>query len=226
MPENHALFLDKRFVLKSPAPWKIGGEAILVIFKFKNTWVEEKGNLPKHLKDKFKGGLGCIILGNYTSTPVGPYRELLFIPGKFQKTKKQAITLAYSSTEASTQNGRSNWGIPTEIVQIHWDEEKKSDSVRISKSGKPVFSAEFESLPITFPVSTALFPLRICQTWNHLKYFTRLTGFGWAKLAKIKKLELNPALFPDIRGISPVMAIKIAPFQMRLPESTFRDDFI
>lgn len=226
MPENHSLILDKKFVLKSPAPWRLKGEGILLIFKFKQDWVEHKGNLPKHLRGKFKGGLGLILLVNYKETPVGPFREVLFIPGKFRKTKKQAITRILTDTEASAQNGRANWGIPKETLPIEWETRQNHDTVNVTKDGASIFSAEFESGGISIPFSTAFFPLRLCQTWNKLKYFTRLSGSGWGKLAKVKHLDLNPEYFPDIRGIAPILAMKVSPFLMRFPESTYRDDFI
>ncbi len=226
MPENHSLMSDKKFVLKSPAPWRLEGEGILLIFRFKSDWVENKGNLPKHLIGKFRGGLGLVLLANYQDTPVGPFREVLFIPGKFRKTKKQAITTIFTDTEVSTQNGRANWGMPKETLPIEWETTQNRDQVNVVKNGKTVFSAAFESAGISFPFSTALFPLRLCQTWNKLKYFSRLSGSGWGKLAKITQLDLDPDYFPDIRGIAPLLAIKVNPFFMRFPESTYRDDFI
>lgn len=33
---------------------------------------------------KFVGGIGAFILVNYTDSPVGPYKELVFVPGMYQ----------------------------------------------------------------------------------------------------------------------------------------------
>lgn len=226
MPENHSILLDKKFVLKSPPPWKLQGEGILLIFKFKEEWVEAEGILPKHLKGKFKGGLGFVMLVNYQHTPVGPYHELLFIPGKFRKTKKQAITKIYVDSEVSAKNGQVNWGIPKETLPFEWKKDGNTDRVRVIKDGATIFSAEFETGGIPFPVSTTFLPIRLCQTWNKLKYYTRPTGTGWGKLTKIKSLDLNPEFFPDIRGLSPIMAIKVNPFSIRFPEPTYRNEII
>lgn len=225
MPENHSILLEKTFVLKSPAPWKLKGEAIILIYKFKKEWIESQGNLPRHLIGKFNGGLGFVMLVNYENSPVGPYHEVLFIPGKFRKTKKLAITKIYTDSEVNTQNGRVNWGIPKETLPIEWEKEKKLDRVKVIKDGVAVFSAEFETGGISFPVSTALLPMRLCQTWNKVKYFTRPTGTGIGKLTKIKNLDLNPEYFPDIRGIKPLFAVKVYPFNMRFPEPTFHNEF-
>lgn len=226
MPENHSLILDKKYVLKSPAPWRLKGVGILLVYKLKREWVETYGNLPKHLKGKFKGGLGMLLLANYSESPVGPFHEILFIPGKFRKSRKQAVTRSFSDKEVSTQNLRSNWGIPTENVEIAWDTTPNQDRIRLAKNGDIFFSADFESGGLSFPLSTAFLPLRLCQTWNKLKYFTRLSGSGWGKLVKIKQLDLNPDLFPDIRGIHPLFAIKVNPFFIRFPKPTYREEHV
>ncbi len=88
MHENQLITKDLKLVLKSPPPWKLNGEAIILIFKFKKDWIEKFGLLPKHLKGRFKGGLGYVMLIKYEKSPVGPYHELLFLPGKFRKSKK------------------------------------------------------------------------------------------------------------------------------------------
>lgn len=226
MAKDPALIVDRKFVLKSTAPWRLKGQGILLIFKFSRDWVARKGHLPKHLKDKFKGGLGLILLTNYGDTPVGSFRELLFIPGKFRKTRKHAITTTITDTTVSAQNGLANWGIPKEVFPFNWETHRHYDRVSVIRDGSPIFSAEFETIGMTFPFSTAFFPLRICQTFNKMKYFTRLSGSGWGKIARVKSLEVNPAYFPDIRGITPLLAIKINSLLMRFPEPTYRNDLI
>jgi hypothetical protein len=59
-----------------------------------------------------------------------------------------------------------------------------------------------------------------------VKYYTKPYGSGWGKLAKVQKLELDPDFFPDIRGIKPLMAVKVKPFAIHFPEPTYGDEFI
>lgn len=226
MLEPRSLLLDKKFVLKSPAPWKLEGDGIMLIFKFKKDWVERDALLPKPLRGKFSGGLGMLLLTNHPESPVGAYRQLLFVPGKFRKKRKQAASHCFADTEASVQNLRANWGFPAKPSPIAWKSSPKRDWVSINQNDETIFSAEFETRGFSFPFSTALFPLRLCQTWNKLKFFTRLSGSGWGKLATVNKLELNPKFFPDIRGIAPLLAIRLSGFRLALPESTFRDEFV
>ncbi|KAH7138483.1 hypothetical protein B0J11DRAFT_421942 [Dendryphion nanum] len=91
--------------------------------------VEEVGYEGKE-RGEFKGGLGVVMIVRYTDTPVGPYDELLLIPGNFSvPTPTSAsttpptfslprsalrITRIYVSTSnaATVYNGRRNWNIP------------------------------------------------------------------------------------------------------------------
>lgn len=201
-----------------PAPWTLRGEGIILLFRFKKEWVTKAGNLPEHLEGKFKGGFGYVMLVDYQESPVGPYRELLFIPGKFGKEKLQAITTIFVDSEASTVNGRANWAIPKQTADFNWQKEKGLDKVEVSLNGKQVFRASIRSGGISFPMSTALLPIRLRQELEDQVLFTQPEGKGWGKLALIQDLEVDPQLFPDIRGIKPLLALKVSPFTLTFPK--------
>lgn len=62
----------------------------------------------------FKGGLGMIQVVRYSSTPVGPYEELVIIPGNFQVSggsqkgkARMRISRIYVSQKETTYNGTS-----------------------------------------------------------------------------------------------------------------------
>ena len=204
--------------LPVPAPWTLQGEGIVLLFHFKKDWVAQAGNLPAHLQGKFKGGFGYVMLVNYQESPVGPYKELLFIPGKFGEEKLQSITTIYVDSEASTANGRANWAIPKETAEFHWQKEKGIDQVEVSLNGQQVFRASIRSGGIPFPMSTALLPIRLRQELEGQVLFTQPEGKGWGKLARIQDVEVDPQLFPDIRGIKPLIALKVSPFTLTFPK--------
>ena len=65
----------------------------------------------------------AIQLYRYKTSPVGPYDELMFIPGWFDTKVRDAqgrlrtvqaprITRIYVSTEATCLRGRQNWNVP------------------------------------------------------------------------------------------------------------------
>jgi hypothetical protein len=70
------------------------------------------------------GGLGMIQVIRYTESPVGPYDELVVVPGGFEwedakKTKKRnvRVTRIYVSQKATCWNGRkSEFGFYSSLV--------------------------------------------------------------------------------------------------------------
>lgn len=68
---------------------------------------------------KFLGGLGMVQVIRYTDTPVGPYDELLIVPGSFsyrvgtsgggvKEKENQRVTRIYVSQKETCWNGRTS----------------------------------------------------------------------------------------------------------------------
>ena len=222
MPENHQVFrTDLKLYKQAPAPWKLQGEGIILVYKFSKKWVETHGNLPEHLKGKYRGGLGYLMLVNYHTSPVGPYMELLFIPGKFAPYTKQVITKIYVSTEVSTQNGHVNWGIPKETLPFSWEKNEGHEFIQVNTDDKTIFSCEIKTVLFPFPISTSVLPIDLHQSWDGVDFFTKPSGNGWGKFAKVKNLQIDSAYFPDLSAQKPLFAVKIAPFRIKFPEANY-----
>ena len=210
--------MSKHIQTPVPAPWTLLGEGIILLFRFKKSWVDQAANLPEYLQQKFRGGFGYVMLVDYQESPVGPYKELLFIPGKFGEEKLQSITTIFVDSDASTLNGRANWAIPKQTADFHWQKEKGLDRVDVTLNGKPVFQASIRSGGISFPMNTGLLPIRLRQELEDQVLFTQPEGKGWGKLAHMQEVEVDPQLFPDIRGIKPLLALKVSPFTLTFPK--------
>ena len=202
-----------------PSPWQLKGEGVILTYLFKKAWVEEHGLLPGYLRGKFQGGLGFVMLVNYQESPVGAYKELLFIPGKFSHTGKISITKIYVDSPDSTNNGRYNWGIPKETAAIRWEKSDNEDHITISLCGNNFFDCRITSGGLPFPVHTALMPMRLYQQLNDQTYFTKPEGKGLAKFAHIRDIRVNQDYFPDISLIKPLAAIRVSPFRMHFPKA-------
>ena len=206
----------------SPAPWQLTGEGIILAYYFKKGWVEKCGFLPAWLTGHARNGLGYVMLVNYKQAPVGPYRELLFMPGSFAHTGRRSITKIYVDSENSTENGRYNWGIPKETVSIRWHSSGKIDRITIGFADNNFFEATITSGGIPFPVHTAFLPIRLHQQLNEQIYLTGPAGKGWARFARIQSMCIDPNFFPDVGGLSPLAAIKVSPFYMHFPQANVR----
>ncbi|EGG02612.1 uncharacterized protein MELLADRAFT_53349 [Melampsora larici-populina 98AG31] len=73
----------------------------------------------------FRGGAGTVQIVRYFSSPVGPYDELMYIPGNFNVPEELGggsmpqITRIYVSSLQSVLNGKTNWNTPKNLA--HFD---------------------------------------------------------------------------------------------------------
>ena len=205
--------------LHFPAPWTLKGEGIILVYKFSKAWVAAHAFLDDYQKGNFKGGLGYVMLVNYHESPVGPYRELLIIPGKFKTFNRQSISRIFVDSASSTENGRYNWGIPKETVPMLWQSENNVDTIGVGPEDDPIFFCRIKTKGISFPATTGLMPIRLQQVLGGKTFLTDPKGSGWAKLATVEKLNINPERFPDFSGFRPLLCFKVNPFTMHFPIS-------
>lgn len=188
------------------------------MFNFKRTFNQFDFFVPEEIKNGFKGGWGYVMAVNYHDSPVGPYKELLVIPGKFQTPggNKQTISKIYVDSQASMNSGRQNWGIPKELANISWGRADGTLKVRAEKEGNCFFEMQVKNRPLKFPLTTALLPIRLYQLLNHKTYKVNPSGRGIGQWAKASIQKINPGYFPDVSKIS-CLAISVRPFWMKFP---------
>ncbi|GAA6015347.1 hypothetical protein JCM10207_008958 [Rhodosporidiobolus poonsookiae] len=170
----------------APAPWTLDGEGwtFPLYTAFSDTPIPvpeatygplEKGSEADQ-SARFYGGVGTVMLVRYASSPVGPYDELLYVPGLFsRKDGKEdgyhmSVTRIYVSEDASTMNGRRNWGIPKHRAIFNWTPQPSGRllvTVALPSSpSSPFFRAllvDSRTTPLALPVSTTWLDWRVSQ---------------------------------------------------------------
>lgn len=116
----------------APAPWHCEGECFWLFGYARggtypppvafNTLEGASSYADPETSGAFKGGLMFVMIVRYTSSPVGPYDELMYVPGQFavppNKSAANRITRIYVSTKESVYNGRKNWNIPKHVAHF------------------------------------------------------------------------------------------------------------
>jgi hypothetical protein len=199
----------------TPAPWNLTGNGYILLYQLPRSFAAASS--PYGI---YKGGFGAVMLVDYRTSNVGPYRELLFIPGRVAYPEKTGYSISkiYVSTLPSVISGQVNWGIPKELASFEWRSTEAGDRVQVCKEGnsQPFFEIEMKPFGLRFPMTAAVLP-PLVQYRDHKTYITRLQSRAWGQLAKIKDLRVSSSAFPAIDRYKPLMAIKVSNFRMVFP---------
>ncbi|KAG5732336.1 hypothetical protein E4T56_gene11570 [Termitomyces sp. T112] len=115
---------------------------------------------------EFIGTPGLVMIVSYTDTPVGPYDELIYIPGKWKYkdgTAGYRITRIYVSSKESTENGRRNWNIPKHVANFSITTSNEESTIKVFHLGatEPFFHAKTQPVTllskIPIPLNTSIF---------------------------------------------------------------------
>lgn len=212
-----------------PPPWTLTGRGFVLVYRFPRDWALRHGFIPPERASSFLGGFGAVMLVDYSSSDCGPYRELLFVPGKFRSRDGRgyyAITKIFVSTQISVNSGIANWGIPKEFAQFSWQSSDwvrgDLERVRVAQGDMPIAEFGFSSSQaFSLPVTTAILPAALRTLEQHgldgRRLLTAPSGAGRVQPAKLEIVTVNSALFPDLSEFKPLLTVKAEPFALSFP---------
>ena len=209
----------------APAPWSLTGTGYIVLMKLPPAVLDDPRHTPAALRGKRRGGMAAVMLVDYESSAVGPYRELLYIPGKFAFGDKalQSITRIYVSSMESVVNGRINWGIPKD--QCDFDFQYGADGqdrCEARLNGKTFAKFAFKAGGWKLPFSSAIVPnalLRLAQIHGGQQFVYVPSASGKIQFAKVTDWSFDAALFPDLAQGKVLACVKVPRFTMGFPVS-------
>jgi Acetoacetate decarboxylase (ADC) len=216
------------YIKIAPAPWNLTGDAYIMVYKFSKDFVEEYGFLADYQQDRFLGYVGTVMLVDYKTSGVGPYRELLFIPGMFTFDWKKMFSISkiYVSSRDSVYNGIENWGIPKEYADFDWQTNADgTEDISVNIEGKEFFKTTIKKGFISFPLTTAILPLNVVQKLRKDLIITNPTAKGKVTLAKIKSIKVDKNFFPDLSKASPLITMKVKDFEMTFNVPLVKKDY-
>ena len=208
-------------MMSSLPPWTLHGNGIVMLAHFPEPFVRQHGFMADFQRVSYRGWLGAVLLVDYETSDVGPYCELLFIPGLFRLGGKATFSISkiYVSTAESVMNGIENWGIPKE--QADFSITTAPDGAKtytVSHDGTPFFSVTVRSFGPRFPVTTRLLPgFRVTQQRRDDLLLTAPVAAGTGQLASVRDVEVNSSQFPDISRGWLLATLAVTDFTMTFP---------
>ena len=204
----------------APPPWRLTGDSYIWLFKFPRDFVESSGFLADWQRAALCSTLGGVMLIDYRESDVGPYRELLFIPGQVRLADHSMFTISkiYVSTRDSVVNGSENWGIPKQLADFkRATSAEGSDRFSVALGGREFFSARLLPFGLRFPFASALIPLAVGQERRGDLLITRPRAVGMGRLCRVRDLRVAAPEFPDFTGLEPIALIAVRGFRMTFP---------
>lgn len=209
-------------VLPAPAPWLLHGSGYVLLLKFDKKWLLQHGFIPAELAPHLVSTIGTVMFVDYASSPVGPYHELLFVPGRFtiHGQPRFSVTKIYVSTWESIVNGRENWRIPKELAQFEVTKTGREERLQVWSNGECWADLTFAVRSLKLPITTSFIPAAwrtLAQPDPEKIFYTTLSGRGQASPATVLHSHLNPTFFPDFAQARLLSAVKVTQFQMTFP---------
>lgn len=201
-------------------PWSFHGCGLITLYRARAELVA-----PER-RAHYRGGLSALMLLHYTDSPVGAYRELLYVGGFFREAGllRPSVTRILVDSEASLEAGRQRWGLPKELAQFQWE----NRFVRVEQRGHLIaeFAWRDRASGPTLPVSTAFVPPvlhTLAQPWASRVLLTTPAVQAKVRLAQLEHALVSPERFPDVSRATPLLCLSVSAFHLQFPAARRRN---
>lgn len=215
-------------VARAPAPWTLRGEGWILLLQLPEAVRSNPRQLPPELQGQPLAGPSILMFVDYAESPAGPYRELLYIPGRCRTAdgvRAWSVTRIFVSTWDSVVNGRLNWGIPKDHAAFERRPAGRGERIDVAVADRRVASLELEARGPALPVHAGLLPgglRRLVQYHGGQRFEFSPTARGRASLARVGSIEADPELLGDFSGAQVTLALRIPGFRLHFPAADCR----
>ena len=210
-------------VAAAPAPWRLAGDGWILLLELPEAVRHDPRHLPPELRDCPLGGPAIVMFVDYADSPAGPYRELLYIPGRFTLPEgghAWSVTRIYVSTWESVVNGRRNWGIPKDRADFARAPAGGEERVEASVAGRRVAALSLAARGPRLPTHAGLLPAalrRLVQFHGGQRFDLAPGARGSVRLARVSAMHSDAELFPALERARVRLALKAERFALTFP---------
>jgi hypothetical protein len=214
-----------RNIPRAPAPWLLRGDAYVVVTTSSTATNLEDAGICAALRPHYRNLFNVLMVVDYKASPVGPYLEILYIPGHFRlgsTARGMSISRIYVSSEASVHNGNANWGLTKSCVEFSRRlGADGADAFRVG-GGEGFANLAFRGFGPALPMGSGLLP-RAMRSFVQVRegrcYAYSLSVRGRTRAARVDFGAFDAAMFPDMNLRKVRLAVHIADFTLDFHES-------
>lgn len=204
-------------------PWHLEGDGLILLLKGRQGASDPRWYAMADSGELARPGIGMLMFADYWRSEAGPYRELLFMPGRFRSGDRLlwSITRILVSSTASVDGGRANWGIPKELGDFGLSQDPDgSRRLRVTQEGRTVADLAWRPRGPGLPVSSRLLPpawRTLIQRLDGRQFLLTPSARGAMGSARIERLQTDPAMFPALGPQEVMAAFAVPRFEMTFP---------
>lgn len=216
-------------VAVAPAPWMLEGSGYIVAVRMPEEAMQHGSFIPPGLQRSSRSRIALMMFVDYASSDVGPYHELLYIPGKFRfgRQSHYSITRIFVSSWASVINGRRNWGIPKDQCEFDVQSSAHRDQIALrDQQGQCFAELDLEAFGPRLPAPAHWTPeawRRLSQQHEGKRYTYAPSARGHFRFARVRRWRFDPEVFPDLARGKVLFAMRLTDFRMSFPVSKIED---
>jgi hypothetical protein len=214
-----------RGIARVQPPWFLRGDAFLVLTISPTETNLADAAISNEMAGIYNNLFNVMVVADYRESPIGPFRELAYIPGRFRfafDEERMSITRSYATTEAGVLNRRAHWGVPTEFAEIVTKREP-SDHEHFSVGQGKVADFSFECFGPSVPLNGKVIPPALRsfgQLRDDMTLLYTLGITGTMRAARFIPHSFDASRFPDMTKRQLVVSIKVSDFLAEFPLTT------
>lgn len=211
---------------RAPAPWTLHGAGWILLLDLHDAVRRDPLHLPQELRAQPMSGPAIVMLVEYAASPVGPYRELLYIPGRFDfgaGRRAWSVTRIYVDSWASVVNGRLNWGIPKDRADFRSTPAGRGQDIEVTIGTRRVAAFSLQARGPDIPAPAGLIPATLrtlLQDYAGRRFELAPRASGRVGLARVCAMQSDAALFPDLAEARIRLALHVPRFSLTFPAGT------
>ncbi len=212
-----------------PAPWHLRGRAWICALELPEDVRFDQAGTPAALGPP-GGRLSYLMFVDYQMSPVGPYRELLLIPGHYRFADGRlhpSIGRIYVSSAESVTSGQHNWGIPKDRADFRLTREDNRDGVEVSLDGRVFARLGLRHHGPGLPIPGGLIPEKqrtLGQYRQGQTFLCSPSTSGSAHYARMEEGWADGAQFPEIQQGKVRACVYLSNFKTTFPQARILDD--
>ena len=217
----------------APPPWTLTGRAYAIPLRLPDTQRIAQSGVPETLGTP-RGRYSVMMFVDYSDSDVGPYHELLFIPGTCdlgpgeggRRERHRSIGRIYVSSHDSVINGRLNWGIPKDQAEFRVEQAGRVEHISVAREGKVFCRLTLKRGRLGVPLPGGLIPARLRtlgQVRDGKRFLYTPGASGRLGLGTLLDGWADGEHFPEIQAGKALTGGYLSSFRMTFPLARISD---